>query len=230
MCRVPGCSGRPGGGRLGASFTTLCNHHKQRDRRHGDARQQPIRVAHLAPYVRALKRRQKLRPDAPAWAALEARWEGVVRACRGTLKVHEAGLPGIGWEVEAAGELVKVAEQATAEAVWHRALSLFMLRAAEPHMFVSEKAFRVQLGRLCRHLADTSRASYFNSRLGRLQHVYRDPAPRAAFIVGDMLTEAFGVAGEWLARQEAAEAEAKATERSAFYEAMRDIAPAGAAL
>lgn len=80
--------------------------------------QEPIRAAHLAPYVRSLRRRKKLRPTAPAWEALEARWGHLVQSCRDTLKVYEAGEPMNRWRVEAAGEIVKVAEQATAEAAW----------------------------------------------------------------------------------------------------------------
>ena len=160
MCRVPGCSGRPGGGRLGASFTTLCNHHRQRERRHGDALQWPVRAAHLAPYVKALQRRQRLWPTAPAWNALEARWRTLVQSCRDTVRVFEGGQPMNRWAVEAAGELIKVAGQATPEQAWQTAVAMFLLQDAEPTRFPTEKSFRVQLGRRVRHLAETNRGTY----------------------------------------------------------------------
>ena len=127
-------------------------------------------------------------------------------------------------------ELVKVSEQTTPEAGWQRVLAVFLLREDDPNRFASEKAFRTQLGRLVRHLADTSRASYYNPRLGRFISVYRDPSPRSAVIVGNLLNEAFGVAGVWVSRQEKAEAAAKEAERRGFYDALRDLTPAGSDL
>ena len=228
MCRVPGCSSRLGGGRFGASFNTLCNNHRQRDRRHGDPHQMPIRAAHLAPYIKSLQRRQRLRPEAPAWKALDARWLALVEACRGTVKVFEGGQPMNRWTFEAAGEIVKVAGQATPEAVWQTAVAMFLLRETDHHRFPSERSFTVQLGRRVRHLAETNRGTYWAPNQGRFLRVYRDPSRVAAGFVGDMLAEAFGVAGTWFARQEKAEAAVKAAERGAFYDALRDVLPVSA--
>jgi len=54
--------------------------------------------------------------------------------------------------------------------------------------------------------------------------VYRDPSPRAALVAGDMLTETFGIAGIYFARQATAEANAKAVERLAFHVALNEVA------
>ena len=225
MCSVPGCAKRPGGGRMASTFTTLCDRHRLRDRRHGDPMQQPIRATHLAPYIRALKRRQGVRPEAPAWAALEARWTALVQACRDTLATYATGLPMNRHQVEAAGELVKAAGEASPDHAWRTAVAMFLLREADPRLFPTERAFRVQLGRRVRHLAATSRAIYWNLAEGRMKAVYRDPSPRAAVVVDDMLAEIFGVAGAFFAKQEQAEADAKAREREAFYAALHDVAP-----
>jgi hypothetical protein len=165
-----------------------------------------------------------------AWAALERRWEGLVKACQDTVKLYEAGVPGNKWQAEAAGEIVKIADQATAEAAWQVAVGMVMMREAEPRRFQSERAFRVQLGRRTRQLALSSRATYWNPARQRFQGVYRDPSPRAAFIVGDMLAEVFSVAGLFFSQQDAAEAKAKAAERESFYAALRDVTPLGGAL
>lgn len=230
MCLVAGCARGLGGGRFGASFRTLCGPHSARDRRHGDPLQEPIRAAHLVPYMRMLRRRKKLRPAAPAWEALETRWSRLVQDCRDTLKVYEAGEPMNRWKLEAAGEIVKVAEQATAEAAWMAAVGMVMMREAEPRRFRSERSFRVQIGRRVRQLALSNRGSYWNPQKGRFMLVFRDPSPRSAALLGDMLTELFGVAGIYFARQEQAEVDAKAAERTAFYAAMNDAAPEGSAL
>lgn len=229
MC-IPSCGRPPGGGSFAASFTTLCDAHRERDRRHGDPLQEGIRASALTPFIRALRSRKQLRPDALAWAALERRWEGLVKACRDTVKLYEAGVPGNKWQVEAAGEIVKIANEATAEAVWQVAVAMVMLHEAEPRRFQSERSFRVQLGRRTRQLALSSRATYWNPAQGRFKGVYRDPSPRAAVLVGDMLSEVFSVAGLFFSQQDAAEAKARAAEREAFYEALRDVTPLGGAL
>ncbi len=190
----------------------------------------PIRAGHVAPHLKALKHRQAIRPDAPAWAALEARWQGLVKACRDTLAVYETGQPMSRWTLEAAGEIVKVAEAAAPEAAWRVAVAMFLLREDDPRLFPTEQAFKVQLGRRVRHLAGGNRQSYWNPAEGRFKRVFRDASPRAALLVGEWLTEAFGVAGEWFAKQAQAEAAARAAERQAFYDALRDAAPLGAAL
>ncbi len=134
------------------------------------------------------------------------------------------------WDVEAAAEIVKVADQATADAAWMAAVGMVMLREAEPSRFATERSFRVQLGRRVRQLALTNRGSFWNAAEGRTHRVYRDPSPRAAVLVGDLLLNVFGVAGIYMAKQERAEADAKAAERTAFYEALNEVAPEGAAL
>ncbi len=225
MCSIPGCGARPGGGRMAASWTTLCNSHRLRQRRHGDASQQPIRAAHIASYLKALKRRQAIRPDAPAWAALAGRWQGLIAACRATLAVYETGQPMSRWAVEAAGELVRVAEGATPEAVWRTAVAMWLLRETDPRLFPTEQSFKVQLGRRVRHLVETNRGRWWNPATGTFKLAFRDPSPRAAVLVGEWLVEAFGVAGEHFARMDKSEAAAKEAERRGFHEALRDLNP-----
>jgi hypothetical protein len=225
MCSIPGCSQPRGGGRYSASFTTLCAKHRQRDRRHGDPLQEPVLAVHISPYLGSLRRRCALFPEAAAWRALEARWEGLVKTSRDMLTVYEAGTPAIRWDVEAAMEIVNVARGATPQAAWEAAVSTVMMREAEPRRFASERSFRTQLGRRVRQLVASNRGSYWNPQEGRFKLVYRDPSPRAAMAVGDLLAETFGVAGVYLARQDALEADAIAAERTAFYTALREVAP-----
>ena len=225
MCRVNGCRRDPHKGRFGSNFASLCNTHHARDRRHGDPMQQPIRATHLAPYIASLKRRQAIRPDAPAWAALEARWRALIQACRDIRSIFDAGQPTSRWQVEAAGELLKVVTEAKADDVWRTAVAMFVFRHTEPGRFPTERAFKVQLGRRVRHLGTTSRALYWCPAEQRNKAVYRDPAPRAATAVGELLAETFGVAGVYFAEQERVEADAKALERETFYAALHDAAP-----
>ena len=226
-CRVISYAHLPGGGRR--CYGNLCDRHRGRQRRHGDPLQQPIRASHLAPFIRSLDRRQKLRPDAAAWSALMVRWDALLKACHDTLAIWDTGTPMRGFNVEAARELVKVAEQASPERAWKTAVAMCLLREADPHLFASETSFRVQLGRRVRHLTETNRGRYWNPAEGRYKFAYRDPSPRATFVIGDMLNEVFGVAGLYFAKQDRAEAAAKVSERKAFHDALREVAPEGTA-
>jgi hypothetical protein len=207
----------------------MCNTHRHRDRRHGDPLQEPIRVRDIRPYLRSLDKQQKVRPDAPAWALLRDRWDTLIGTERDTLRSHAAGLPGNRWERGAAQELVRVAEQASAEDAWRTAVAMFLLREHEPRRFATDRAFLVQLGRRVRHLAEANQGSFYNPATGRTKHVYRDPNPRVAAIVGQRLAEMFGAAGVYFAEREQREAERKQTERRAFFAALRDVAEGDAA-
>lgn len=225
MCRVIGCLNGPGGGRRAASFTDLCNTHRQRERRHGDANQTPILVKHLRPYLRSLDRRQRANPDAKLWGLLTARWDALVDRCKETLKVSATGIPMNRWERQAALEIVRVAEEVAPEAAWRTAIAAFLLREHDPRIFASDNGFVVQLGRCVRHLAEMNVGSYWQPASGTTKRVYRDPNARVAVRVGEALAEVFGVAGLYFVEQERKEAERKDAERRAFYEALREVVP-----
>jgi hypothetical protein len=129
-------------------------------------------------------------------------------------------------KLEAAEALVKVADHVPSERVWQTAMAVVLMHEAEPRRFASEASYRVQLGRRVRHLTEANRGRYWNSTEMRFKLVYRDPSPRTAVIIGDMLLTAFGVAGVMFAKQEQAEADAKLVQRQAFYDALHDVTPA----
>lgn len=154
---------------------------------------------------------------------------GLVGVCKGTLAVFESGAPGNRWDVEAAGEIVRVAGGTTAKAAWETAVAVVMMHEVEPQRFASERSYRTQLGRRVRQLVLANRVSYVSKGGGTPKVVYRDPSPRGAVMTGDLLAATFGVAGVWLAGQDRAEADAKAAERAAFYTALTEVAPGAAA-
>lgn len=225
MCRVPHCTRPPGGGRKSAAWATLCNTHRHRERRHGDPLQEPILAAHLTPYLRSLDKRRNVQPNAPIWGFLATRWETLIDQCRGILRSHAGGDPGNRWQFEAAAELVRVSEQASPENAWRTAAAMFMLQDYEPRRFASDAAFFVQLGRRVRHLAPADRRSFVDPSTGGTTFSYRDPNPRTAVIIGQMLAETFGVAGTRFAQQDRKEMEQQQAERTAFYAALNEVAP-----
>lgn len=210
---------------MAAAFTDLCNTHRQAERRHGDANQTPVLVKHLRPYLPSLDRRQRANPDAKLWGLLTARWEALASACKETLKVSATGIPMNRWERQTALEIVRVAEEASAEAVWRTAIAVFLLREHDPRIFASDRGFIVQLGRCVRHLSEMNAGTYWDHRTGAVKRTYRDPNARVAVRVGEVLAEAFGAAGLYFAEQDRKEAERREAERTAFYEALREVVP-----
>ena len=224
MCRIAHCTKPSAGGRTGAAWATLCNTHRRRERRHGDPLQNPILVSHLAQYLRSLDKRQKAKPNAAIWGMLVARWGSLIDRCHGVMTTYAAGTPTIRWEQQAAAELIRVADEAKADDVWRIAAAMFMLREYEPRRFASDNGFLVQLGRRVRHLASANRGSFIDPSTGGVKFVYRDVNQRVAVLIGQMLAEAFGVAGLKFAEQDQQEVEQREAERKAFHRALNEVA------
>jgi hypothetical protein len=226
MCRILGCTQDTlAGGRFARRFATLCNAHKSRERRHGDAQQRGILTAYLEPFLRTIDRRRNDTAGAALWGLLEARWAALVGDCQRTLAAAQRGAVMSRWDRLAAAELVRVADAADVTEVWRTAAAMVLMREVEPHRFRSDRAFLVQMGRRVRHLAGCNVGVYWNSRDGRPKHVYRDPNPKTAARVGQMLADAFGAVGVTLAREGHVEAEREAEDERAFRAALRGIAP-----
>ncbi len=186
--------------------------------------QRPIRKQDLTPYVRSLARRQKATATEPIWGLLEARWEALIGHAKGIAADYDGGQPMARWPHGAAVELMRVAGQATAQDAWLTACAVFMLREFDPRRFASDRAFRFQLGRCVRHLADANRGSYYDHTTGRVKVAYRDPNQRVAELIGLQIGEAFGAAGLRFAAMDEAERADKAAERMAFHAALDGVA------
>ncbi len=230
MCIVAHCNRPAGGGSSrGSRHWTLCNTHRHRERRHGDVLQKGILAADLKPYLRNLDKRQNASPNAKLWEMLAARWGTVIGRCNGILADRAAGTPTNNWQSQAAAEIVRVAEQTTAQKAWRTAVAMFLLREYEPRRFVTDRAFLVQLGRRVRHLAEANRGSFWDAVTGRTKFAYRDPNPRVAVLIGQWLADTFGVAGVYFAKQDMEEADQRKAERTAFHAALLEVAATGGA-
>src|SRR4051794_14960878 len=80
VCQAPGCT------KLAPSrcYARFCSAHKIRNRRHGNAAQEAVSAADLAPFVRRVEARVAKNADSAVWATLEERWGLLVQnACPG---------------------------------------------------------------------------------------------------------------------------------------------------
>ena len=228
-CRAPGCLREiVGTGKRYQNFgATYCATHRARERRNGDPNQITIKAHDVAPYLAQLDRRRLTYPDAPAWALLAARWQALVETSRGTIRARQGGLPMARWEHEAAAAIVRVADEARPEDAWRETVALFMLREDRPGLFVSDRAFLVQLSIRARKLAPSNRSAFGDATKGRQKRALRDPNIRSALVMGTLLRDTFGAAGMRFAAQERAEEERRTKERAAFHDALREVAPEG---
>src|SRR5690349_14122625 len=113
VCQAPGCT------KLAASrYARFCSAHKIRHRRHGDAAQEAVSAAELAPFVRRVEARVAKNADSPAWAKLEERWGQLVGHARGIAAQKEAMNR---YERRAAFETIKLGDKVEPRAVIHTA-------------------------------------------------------------------------------------------------------------
>src|SRR5262249_28585994 len=148
-------------------WSTLCNSHKSRKRRHGHPTQRGVSKAELAHYVKIVRQRKRRNTNNPFWNAVGARWAGLVEYARGEVKTFYTGKPMVGWEVKACDAIVKVAENVEVQAVVETALAMYLMLECDPRRFLSDEAFRFQLVRRIRGLTEVNAGTWWDHNAGR---------------------------------------------------------------
>lgn len=214
QCHAPGCSGTTTG------YSTLCDKHKQTNRRHGDPLQEGVTVHELRPYVARVEARQAKNKDSNAWTLLDARWEAVTGHCRGIVERAAGGAPYVRHERAAALQVLRLAENVPAPKVVQTALAMYLLLEDRQTRFRSDRAFRFELVRRVRGLTAVNAGEYYDHKAGRTRRVYTDPAPQVVEVMAGWLVEAFGGAGLALAGKERDEAQKASNEQQRLAAAM----------
>ena len=199
-CVTPGCH------ETTAGYSTLCDLHKQVQRRHGHATQQGVTVHALKPYGARVAARRAKNKDSNAWSLLAQRWGIVVEHSRKTLAEYATGKADFRHSVQAAEQVRNLADSVPAEAIVQTALAMYLYRDDQPRRFKSDRAFDFQLVRRVRGLSTLNAGSYWDGKSSRNRRVYRDLPPRTAVTLAEALKEAFGLAGVMLAGKERQEA------------------------
>jgi len=217
QCRVPGCTAPA------SRWGTLCSTHKSRQRRHGHPSQEGITKADLAPFLAVVRQRKARNPASPFWPGVEARWAGLVDHCRGVVASALSGQPMNRDERTACHEVVKLAEATEPAEVVETALALYLMLEQQPSRFRSDEAFRHQLSRRLRGLAEVNAGTWFDQTTGKVKRVYRDLPATATQVMAAMLVEVFGVAGLLLARRETEDAEKQRREVEDLAQAVKEM-------
>jgi hypothetical protein len=217
QCRVPGCSGAATG------YSTLCDIHKQAQRRHGHPSQTAIKAPEVARYESAVEARRAKNRGSEAWTILEARWRAVVDSCRATLSRYSEGHASNRIAVRAAHHIVTVAENTEPWTVVRTGLAMYLLHENQPNRFTTDAAFDFQLVRRVVRLAAVNAGTYWDHKENRLKRVYRDIPPRVVEAIAAPLKQAFGAPGLLLAAKEREEAKRVVDERQRLHAAMRGL-------
>lgn len=187
-CAVVGCANR-----TRSSYGRYCGSHVMRDRRHGHPRQPTITRAYLKPIIRRIQQWMDKHPKRDeVWSKLEDALQRIASAAQGELLARERGAVTYVPAMTAASDVAAVMEQGDQQKAILTVLALVILWDEEPGAFKSDRAFRFQMARLWRGLTDLHVASYWKHDEGTVKRVYRDPAPRSAEVLGQMLIDGLG--------------------------------------
>lgn len=213
-CCAIGCERTAGG------YSRLCDLHKARKRRHGDAEQDGVTVHELAPYRARVRTRIAKNASNATWGLIQERWAVATRYAATELQEYATGVPYQRHMRESWESIGRIARDVEPTAVVETVLSMYLLQEERPGRFTSDNAFDVQLVRRVSRLAYTSAGEYYDARLGRTKRVYKDMKPRTIAALAQTLREIFGLAGLTVARLEQSERDERAEERTALHSAL----------
>jgi hypothetical protein len=100
---------------------------------------------------------------------------------------------------------------------------MFMMQELEPRRFRNDEAFRVQLTRRVRALANVNAGEFYDHRTNKTRRVYRELPPKAVAVIGHWLVQAFGAAGVRIARLEREDEERERNKRLELYKALENL-------
>jgi hypothetical protein len=220
-CAVSWCD-RPATTRPGGGFGSLCLHHKQHRRVHGDPLQEPISARHLKPYLKGIKQARRLNPDNPVWGVMRSRWADCIDEAREYVAQSDGSFYRE-TQMKACKELLAVAEQADRDDVINTVTALTWMLSDSPGTFKTHDGLLAQVARRYRHLAPMSKATRYDHQSGRVRLVYRELGHRVNIAMGQMLIDHIGSLGPHLASVEKRRQERKQEARQAFAEGVRAL-------
>lgn len=218
-CGTPGCERV-----ITSKWATcgLCNRCKLARRRHGDARQTSLSVTELRPLLHAIGEVRRRNPQAD-FSSCAAEWMALVGD-------HEAGLLDVDKQRRDVAELVcgigkAVAPDRLLDLVAAVHLCRLLDQQGQPEdgpspRFQTANCFKLAVVYVCRREGSVE---VVRSKASGVAY-YRDISHSARFEVYDLLSKAFGKAGEKLASIEATRRAQEAAREAALNEAIAVLA------
>jgi len=217
-CQSPGCQKHRTG------YSRYCNAHKARAGRHGHPLQETITAHRLKQYVQLVRGWVARQRQDNIWQLLEGVWAADMDHARGILAEYRAGRPSFGYEVQAANDLVKVAQDVPARRIVETVVAMSVMLDWEARAFKTDQAFWCQVARRFRGLSDLHVGSYWDNTQQRVKRVYRDPKPQTGIALGRMLVRSLGSVGPRIIASEHAERQRAVDAKYALVKALESEA------
>jgi hypothetical protein len=210
LCITPNCGRET---RHGMGPQKRCHRCRQRARRRGDARQEPLRKSELAPYRDELKGLLKVCSNREAIEdAAKRTHESLLDIAQGTATSLAAGgvFKGPKWKRQAYDEITRVLAVVDPLNAAVTCGAMFMLRDRYPTRFVSQRAWLFEYVRSWRSLAPAAYSSWDDKR-GCAKTYRRDLRGLAVDEIARLLIDAYAGFGSWAIAARQKETEKKRT-------------------
>ncbi len=217
VCRIVGCEQEASG------YSTYCDSHKRRDRRHGHPDQTSVTAKELASYRELVRARIKKNESSPVWGMLRDRWAHLINQAEVEMDQFQKGVPCNRYRIDAMSSIRKLGASVEPGEIIEVALAMYLLEDLNQHRFKSHEAFGRQLVRRVRALSDVNVGTYYDHKSGGAKRVYRDAKPKTTLVLAQLLTSTFGSAGVSIAALERKEMEQKQVEQRQFHEALSSL-------
>lgn len=129
------------------------------------------------------------------------------------MALRAAGRPGVSWRLSAAFEVTRLSRSVSPREVLVTVAAMMLMRETEGRRFVTDRSFKVQVVRRVRGLTDANATDYRDFVTGKSRRTYSELSPRASSVMGDWLLDALAVGGQFIARKELQDRQAKAKAR-----------------
>jgi hypothetical protein len=143
--------------------------------------------------------------------------------CQGTVDVYMSGVPAQGHHIQAARELLTLAQHVDPNEAVDVVMAMYLLQDVRPHAFESDVAFVHQIVRRVRGLTEVNAGTWFDNSTGRVKRVYRELPPRTCVEMGALLVQALGAGGLHLVKLEQRDRDREAAENQELHRAMKAL-------
>lgn len=204
-------------------YSTYCDTHKRRNRRHGHPDQMPVSTKELEPHREQVRQRIAKNAGNPAWSILQQRWNAICDRAASELVLHQSGVPHSRYVAEAMSAITKLSKTVDPQDVIEVVVAMYLLEDKHPHRFKNHEAFGRQLVRRVRALSDMNVGTYYDQSSGKTKRVYREAKPKTTDLLADILRTTFGAAALAVVTLERKEAEAQRTEQLELHAALTQL-------
>jgi hypothetical protein len=190
-CIVPNCTKQARSSRIWGVTSSLCEGHRRRWRRHGDAGQAAITRQELKPLAAAARRIIARDLSGRLQGVLARLHSSLQDFATGVLSDIEHGQRVPKWTLRGVEQVVKVMTATDPVECACVVSSVFMLCEEQPRRFASQRGFQFELVQAFRKQIDTSWGRYWDEKTNRSKTVYVEITPRCVEAIAAILIHTY---------------------------------------